>query len=309
MTLLKAYLEDLTLRHCAPSTKASARTTLPVFLKHLRGLGVRDVRRLTEEHVVSFARSLASTKRKDGKLLALGTQAQYLGVVKAFCGFLKRSGRLLEDPAHRVPLPLRKRLPRALNEPDACRLMSVPDSRTPFGLRDRAILELLYGTGLRMTECTQLDLGDLDLAQGILMVRSGKNRKDRLLPIPGRARAALEAYLQAGRPELVRPAQEPAAFLSRYGSRLSNVGLRLVVRAHGRSIGVSVSCHVLRHSCATHLLAGGADVREIQRLLGHENLKTTALYTKVDLRALRKMIQACHPRERVDQSCPTASRA
>jgi integrase/recombinase XerD len=175
--------------------------------------------------------------------------------------------------------------------------MSVPDW-TVYGRRDRALLELLYGTGLRMSECQRLDLMDVDLAQGILLVRNGKGRKDRLLPIPGEARATLERYLQESRPELERTYHEPAVFLSRYGRRLSGVALRLLVRTHGRAIGVKASCHVLRHSCATHLLAGGANVREIQKLLGHQDLTTTALYTKVDVRDLARMIRTCHPRER-----------
>jgi integrase/recombinase XerD len=297
-TLLQVYLEDLRLRHCAPSTRRNAITTLPRFFDHLRSKGVRDIRKLSEAHVVAFARHLARARTRKDTPLAVGTQAQYLGVVKAFCGFLERTIRVLEDPARGVPLPVRRRLPRAISERDTCRLMTAPDSWTVFGRRDRALLELLYGTGLRMTECVRLDLMDVDLAQGVLLVRDGKGRKDRLLPIPGRARAALELYLQDSRPELVRASHEPAVFLSRYGWRLSGVALRKLVRSHGRAIGIKVSCHVLRHSCATHLLAGGASIREIQRLLGHKDLTTTALYTKVDARALAAMIRRCHPRER-----------
>jgi integrase/recombinase XerD len=229
-----------------------------------------------------------------------------LAVVKAFCGFLERTRRMLEDPARGVLLPVRRRLPRAISERDARRLMSVPDPWTVFGRRDRAFLELLYGTGLRMSECVRLDLMDVDLAQGLLLVRNGKGRKDRLLPIPGRAREALELYLQESRPELVQAFHEPAVFLSRYGWRLSGVALRLLVRTHGRAIGVKVSCHVLRHSCATHLLAGGADVREIQRLLGHKDLTTTALYTKVDTASLAAMLRRSHPRERALRGRPEA---
>jgi len=297
-TLLQAYLEDLKLRHCAPSTRRNAITTLPRFFAHLRSKGVSDIRKLSEAHVVSFARHLATARTRKDVPLAVSTQAQYLAVVKAFCGFLERTRRVLEDPARGVPLPVQRRLPRALRERDTRRLMSVPASSTVFGQRDRALLELLYGTAVRMTECVRLDLMDVDLAQGVLLVRNGKGRKDRLLPVPGRARAALELYLQGSRPELVRKSYEPAVFLSRYGWRLSGVALRKLVRSHGRAIGIKVSCHVLRHSCATHLLAGGANIREIQRLLGHKDLTTTALYTKVDIRALAAMIRRCHPRER-----------
>jgi len=296
--LIEAYLEDLRRRRCSASTLSNALTTLPRFFVHLGHQGVGDIRTLSEAHVVGFARHLATARTRRDAPLAVGTQAQYLAVVKAFCGFLERTRRLLQDPAKAVPLPVRRRLPRALSQRDALRLMAAPDPWTIFGRRDRALLELLYGTGLRMSECCRLDLMDVDLAQGVLLIRNGKGRKDRLLPLPGRARAALELYLQGSRPELVRTSHAPAVFLSRYGRRLSGVALRLIVRSHGRAIGVKASCHVLRHSCATHLLAGGANVREIQRLLGHRHLTTTALYTKVDVGALAAMIRRCHPRER-----------
>jgi integrase/recombinase XerD len=136
-------------------------------------------------------------------------------------------------------------------------------------------------------------------------VRDGKGHKDRVVPLAGRAREALAGYLARSRPELARWSDEAALFLARTGGRLSSMSLRLLVRSYGERAGVKASCHVLRHSYATHLLQGGANVREIQKLLGHRRIATTALYIKVDVHGLAAMIRRCHPRERHDRSART----
>jgi integrase/recombinase XerD len=165
-------------------------------------------------------------------------------------------------------------------------------------LRDRAILETLYGTGIRRSECVRLDVKDLDLAEGLLLVRNGKGRKDRLVPVPGRAAAALDEYLRGCRPRLLQDLREEALFLSLRGRRLEVTGLRGLVGRHARAAGIGrpVSVHALRHAYATHLLRGGADVRHIQELLGHAQLETTALYTRVVTSDLREAIGRAHPR-------------
>jgi integrase/recombinase XerD len=296
-SLLDAYLADLRRRRCAPSTCEHARRVLPRFFDHLRDRGVHDPRRVDDSHIRGFARHLASLKGQASRPLAPGTQAHYLAVVKAFFGFLERERVLLFDPAAEVPLPVRRALPRALSQAQARRLVSVPGG-TAKAQRDRALLELLYGTGLRMSECVRLDLADVDLAGGRLLVRDGKGRKDRMVPFAGRASQALAVYLARSRPALGRRNTNPALFLARTGKRLSAASLRLVVRTWGQRVRVRSSCHVLRHSYATHLLQGGASIREIQKLLGHRRLTTTALYTRVDVQGLAAMLRRCHPRER-----------
>jgi len=297
-SLIQAYLDDLKLRRCSPSTRVNTAAVLPRFFDHLKREKIRDVRRVAEEHVVSYTHRLATATTPRGTPLSVATQASYLAVVKAFFGFLERRKLILQDPARGVPLPARRRLPRALSEREVRRLVSAPDSWTVKGRRDRALLDLLYGTGLRMSECVRLDLSDVDLSQGLVLVRDGKGRKDRLLPLSGRARAALELYLRESRPELVKTSQEAALFLSKYGLRLGGLSVRVLVRRYGQAVGIKASTHVLRHSYATHLLQGGASIREIQVLLGHKDLATTALYTKVDTRGLATMLRRCHPRER-----------
>jgi len=296
--LFRVYIESMRERRYSARTQEHAERLLPRFFDYLRAEGVHDALKVRELHLVGFGRHLSSIRSKAGKPLALGTQAQYLAVVKAFFGFLERRRVLLVNPAASVPLPVRRRLPRAVSEAAARRLVSVPDPRTIKGRRDRTILELLYGTGLRMSECARLDLTDVDLGTGSVLVRDGKGRKDRVVPLAGRAREALTVYLARSRPELARWSDEAALFLARTGGRLSTMSLRVLVRTYGEHAGVKTSCHVLRHSYATHLLQGGANVREIQKLLGHRRIATTALYTRVDVHGLADMLRRCHPREK-----------
>jgi site-specific recombinase XerD len=175
-----------------------------------------------------------------------------------------------------------------------------PSPFTLRGKRNRAILELLYGTGIRVSECERLDVRDLDLAQGVLFIRNGKGKKDRVVPVVGRAADALDRYLREARPELLRDPREPALFLTRRGTRVTVKNIQYLVRMNARSadIPVPVTPHGLRHGCATHLLQRGADVRHVQKLLGHASLDTTAIYTHVAPQDLAQAIEKAHPREK-----------
>jgi len=174
-----------------------------------------------------------------------------------------------------------------------------PSPFTLRGKRNRAILELLYGTGIRVSECERLDVRDLDLAQGHVFIRDGKGRKDRVVPVVGRALEALDRYLREARPELLRDPREAALFLTRRGTRVSVKNIQYLVRMNARAAGLTgVTPHGLRHGCATHLLQGGADVRHVQHLLGHKSLDTTAIYTHVAPQDLAQAIAKAHPRER-----------
>lgn len=177
--------------------------------------------------------------------------------------------------------------------------MNAPNPWMPLGLRDRAILETFYGTGIRLSECLNLQLSDLDLAQGLFLVRNGKGKKDRVLPVPAQAAKALERYLQEARPLLVRDPRIGYLFLSVRGRRLSQTALSEAIYGYGKEAGIPwrVSPHILRHTCATHLIRGGADVRHVQKLLGHEYLDTTAIYTRVAVKDLREVVEKRHPRD------------
>src|SRR5262249_49877539 len=282
--LHQAFLDDIRTRWYSKQLHKQARNILVRFLTHLREKRVRDIRAVKEAHLAAWARQLAQQKTPKGKPYSLATQRTYLALVQRFFRYLIRAGVIFEDPTLDLVLPSWKKLPRAvLNEGQARRLVAAPSSWTPLGKRDRAILETLYGCALRVSECERLDLTDLDAAKGEILVRDGKGRKDPVVPVVGRAAAALELYLTEARPELVRDPRERALFLTRHGRRLGIQVIQNLVRSHARAAGIDirVSPHTLRHGCATHLLQGGADIRHVQQLLGHASVETTAIYTKV----------------------------
>jgi integrase/recombinase XerD len=301
--LLRRFLEELRLRRYSASSIDKARGELPRFFLHLREQGVSDVRAVDEAQLAAYARHLAERTTRRGGRLSLWSRSSSLSTLRRFFAFLARAGLILRNPAQALPLPKARRLPRGvLTEAQARRLVAAPFPGSAIGKRDRAILETLYGTGLRLGEAVRADVLDLDLHQGVLLVRNGKGRKDRMVPVPGRAAFALDTYLTDARLQLVRGVPDPALFLSRYGRRLSAIGLRALVVRHGRAVGLALTPHVLRHACATHLLHGGADIRHVQELLGHRSLTTTALYTRVDLSDLRDVLLRAHPRERAGAS-------
>jgi integrase/recombinase XerD len=282
----RVFLERLRAHHYSDALQRQVRLTLNRLASHLREKGVRDLRSVRERDLVRFLVALSRRKNGAGQRLSLASLNAYTNVLRRFFGFLEASGVILQSPAAELPLHRIESLPRGVLSPQqARRLMETPDE-SALGLRDRALLELLYGTAIRLRECQRLDLQDLELAGGLLLVRAGKGRKDRMVPVPGEAGAALSRYLATARTELVRD------------RRLSRVAIGLLVRDYGLAAGVRVSPHGLRHACATHLLAGGADVRHVQQLLGHHDLRTTALYTRVEISDLREVLARAHPRER-----------
>lgn len=295
-----AYFEELRARRASASLLSQASRALGRLFSLLREKRIADLRRVEERHLVSFARMLRDSVTPQGTLLSLSPQASYLQRVKSFFAFLARRGLLLRNPAQDLAIPSASPLPRAaLSEQQTARLMEAPGD-TKAGRRDRAILETLYGMGLRRGECARLDVSDVDLAAGTLLVRDGKGRKDRMVPVPGRAAAALGAYLKDVRPQLVVDPHEGALFLTAWwGQRLSDVSVSFLLRRHAKAAGISKAHpHALRHACATHLLKGGADVRHVQAILGHKKLETTALYTRVVIEDLRQVVAHAHPRER-----------
>lgn len=298
---MEALLDELRVRWYSKALHKQTRAVLLRFFFYLRETRIRDLRAVGEAHVVAYARQLAETKNRKGERYTASTQRSYLMSVQRLFRFLERQGVILQDPTLDLVLPSWKRLPRAvLNQAHARRLVASPDPSTPRGKRDRALLELLYGTGVRVGECERLELRDLDLARGQLMIRSGKGRKDRIVPVVGRAAAALDAYLRDGRPELVKDPREGALFITTWGTRLNVKRIQDLVRSTAKAAGIDlrVTPHTLRHGCATHLLQGGADVRHVQKLLGHSSVQTTAIYTHVDTKDLTRVMEKTHPRER-----------
>lgn len=302
------YLAHLRARQASRGLKGHVRTVLPSLLDRLGKAGLDDLRQVSESHLASFAHELRTKRTKRGTSLSLASQASYLAAVKGFFGFMEDEGLLLRNPALVLTRPRLQRLPRTvLGTAKARRLVTRPALDTALGQRDRAVLEMLYGTGIRAGECERLEVTDVDLGGGLLLIRNGKGRKDRYVPLAGRAARALELYLRVARPAILRDPGEPAVFLSRAGKkRLQLQSIERLVKRHAAAtgIGLPVTPHSLRHAYATHLLQGGADVRHVQELLGHREITTTALYTHVTIDDLRRAIEKAHPRERTWKGRP-----
>lgn len=296
--LLVDFVAQLRAHHYSETLQVFACRILPRLFAHLRKNRVRDIRAVTEVHLVSFAHELATTPTKRGGPPALQSLNAYLNVLRRFFLFLERGGVILRNPATNLPFHKLDVLPRqVVSEREAEALVNAPDAGRPIGRRDRAILETLYGTAIRLGECGRLELQDIDLREQTLLVRNGKGKKDRVVPVPARAAIALDLYLRDVRPLFVRDPKQPALFLGRHGTRLSTVMIGLLVSAYGREVKVKLSPHGLRHACATHLVRRGADVRHVQRLLGHSNIQTTARYTRVAIKDLRDVFERAHPRD------------
>jgi integrase/recombinase XerD len=289
-------------RGLADNTVAAYRRDLRRYLAFLTARGIDRAEDVDAGIVRSFVASVsASTHGEDGEPYKATSVARALSAVRSFHRFLLREGIVDRDPTVDV---VRPRLPRALPHPlgveEVRRLVEAPDPSTPTGLRDRAILEVLYGSGLRVSELTSLDVDDLDLDDGFVRV-VGKGGKEREVPMGRHARAATRAYLTRGRPSLAGPRSRGAVFLNTRGGRLTRQSCAKLLATYAAAVGLGrrVSPHDLRHSFATHLLEGGADVRVVQELLGHASVATTQIYTLVTKEHLREVYVTAHPRARV----------
>jgi len=312
--LVRAYLDHLAVeRGASPHTIAGYRRDLARYLVHLAGRGLTDPAEVTEADVTEFAADLA--EGSDGHPpLAPASVARTLSAVRGLHRFARAedagaAGAAEDpgaDPAGAVRPPRQeRRLPKALDRDAVRALLEHPDADTPTGLRDAALLELLYGTGARISEVLALDVDDLSAAladpdAGLRLF--GKGRKERIVPLGSYARAATEAWLVRGRPVWAARAGRatPALLLNSRGDRLSRQSAWAALRRHAEATGITtgIGPHTLRHSFATHLLEGGADVRVVQELLGHASVTTTQLYTLVTVDHLREVYLASHPRAR-----------
>lgn len=229
--------------------------------------------------------------------LSARTQARALSSIRGFFRFLVQEGRHPVDPTELLEGPrLLRKLPDILNREEVLRLLQAPAGEKPNRVRDRAMLHTMYAAGLRVSELVDLDLGDLNLEEGFISAL-GKGNKRRIVPIGGPARAALAEYLAAVRPKWARPASR-ACFVTARGKAMTRQGFWSLVKRYARATGITkpISPHKLRHSFATHLLAGGADLRSVQTMLGHADISTTQIYTHVTGDHLRKMHERYHPR-------------
>ena len=279
------------------NTRVAYKNDLGQFLTFLStrpDLGVNDWGDVKKDHLVSYILHL-KTERE----YASTTVARKVAAIKSFFHFLVAEGLIKDDPTATLDSPrVKKYLPRAISQDQVERLLDAASSKdTPRGLRDRAIMELLYATGMRVSELVALDVGSVDVASASVRV-FGKGDKERIIPVYERAVQAVDAYLSKGRIHLLRNPEQKALFLNQRGSRLTRQGLWLIVKGYVKEaeLKVDVTPHTLRHSFATHMLRGGADLRNVQELLGHANIATTQVYTQVSNERLREVYDEAHPR-------------
>ena len=298
--LMKLFEDHVLVRYAEKTARDYLRLAR-VFLDWLlsRGLALPDVR---TEDVHAYQMDLYAARQKDGTPYSAPAQAKQLSAIKTLCRFLARRGYLLSDPSAAVEYPRREqRLPRGiLSRQEARALVEAPDTSTPTGLRDRAILETFYGTGIRAAELSSLATTDVDTEDKVLRVVKGKGAKDRNVPLTTAAAEAIEAYLLHGRPKFRAARRSRFLFLGLRGGKIHNGTLNDLIRECARAVGIErhVTCHTLRHTIATHLLKGGADIRHIQVLLGHSSLQSTETYTRVEVSDLGKVLRRAHPRGR-----------
>ncbi|GMV37010.1 MAG: tyrosine recombinase XerD [Fimbriimonadales bacterium] len=284
---IERFLGHLATSRAAHTVKAYA-TDLAQFAEVCEQAGVGSPAEVQPEHVRRFLRAFAHAKAS--------TPARKLYAVRSFYRFLRSRGVVERDPTLEVEAPIRReRLPKALTAKQAAQLVEEPQGTEPAALRDRAALELLYGAGLRVAELCNLDLTDLDITGGTCRVL-GKGSKERVAVFGRAAAEALAEYVTHGRPRLLAKREEPALFLNAKGGRLTVRSVHRLVRRAAERAGLRASPHTLRHSFATHLLDGGADLRSVQELLGHARIQTTQVYTHLSIERLRKAYELAHPR-------------
>ncbi|MCG8555585.1 MAG: site-specific tyrosine recombinase XerC [Proteobacteria bacterium] len=301
---MRRYLEWMRIQHYSERTVENRESYLSFFVRWCEQRSLGYPQEITKPILERYQRHLFYFRKDDGKALSFRAQHSRLVPVRAFFKWLTRHNVLLYNPASELELPrLEMRLPRhVLSAVEAEQILAIPEVREPLGLRDRAILEVLYSTGIRRSELIKLSVYDLDTERSTLMVRQGKGRKDRMVPIGARAIAWLRKYLDGSRPELVIEPDDGSLFLTHLGESFTPSRLTQLVRGYVRAaeLDKSGSCHLFRHTMATLMLEGGADIRYIQAMLGHVDLSTTQIYTQVSIRKLQQVHAMTHPAARLE---------
>jgi len=302
-TLIFGFLEWMRVKGSSEWTLRNRIYTLRYFQRWCADRGLLRPREVTRPILERFQHYLFMQRRENGRPLAFSTQIQRLTSVQGFFRYLARNNFILSNPASDLDLPRPpQRLPRnVLSVEDVEQVLAQADLTDPLGLRNRAIMETFYSTGIRRAELARLMLYDLEPRRGVLMVREGKGRKDRVVPIGERALAWIEKYLVEVRSSLITGPDPGYLFLNWFGEPIGEGWLTARMCRYVRDSKVSKQggCHLFRHTMATLMLEGGADVRFIQELLGHASLETTQIYTRVSIRKLKEIHTATHPGARL----------
>lgn len=296
---LLRYLEHLAIKNYSPRTIETRDKLLRYFIQWCDERGLTKPQQIDRPIMERYQRHLFYYRKADGEPLSTRSQHTRIIPIRHWFQWLVKQGHLLYSPATDLELPrLEKRLPKAiLSAREAETVLAVPDIGNAVGLRDRAILETFYSTGIRRLELIHLSVHSIDRERGTVMIRQGKGKKDRMIPIGERALAWIEKYKESGRPELVSGRDDGTLFLSNLGEAFCPNRMTQLVRDYVDRSGVEKkgSCHMFRHTMATLMLEGGADIRFIQAMLGHAELSTTEIYTQVSIRLLKTIHAATHP--------------
>jgi integrase/recombinase XerD len=310
-SMMHEYLNSMRVRAYSPYTVENRLAHIRLFLDWAREHGLREPREITRPVLERYQRHLFYYRKKDGEPLSFRSQHCRLVPLRVWFKWMTRQNHILHNPASEIELPrLGRTLPRdILSLEEVERVMMHPNIAEPVGLRDRAILEVLYGCGLRRLEIVRLKLFDLQLDRGLVLIRQGKGKKDRYALIGERATAWLRKYISEARPALAAEPDDLTVFITVNGEPFDDRSyLSLIVRQHVTSAlstdgkqGKRGSCHLFRHTMATHMHENGADIRFIQQILGHEDIKTTQVYTRVALRMLQQVYASTHPAAFLDR--------
>jgi len=297
-SMIEEYIRHLEVQAFTSDTRSVRRVHLCMFERWAAERGLAEPVEITRPVLERYQRYLFHYRKKDGKPLSFSSQHSRLVPLRMWFKWMTRQNYLLHNPASELDLPrLAKPLPRVLTAAEAETILQQPDISDPAGLRDRAILETFYSTGMRRAELVNLKLYDVDREAGIITIREGKGRKDRVIPVGERAVLWIDKYLNEARPRLVAEPDDMTVFLTAQGEPFSRNSLSLIIREYVEQarIGKRGACHLFRHTMATLMLEGGADIRFIQQMLGHARLDTTQIYTHVSIRMLKQIHSATHP--------------
>ena len=297
--LMHEHLNALRVRGYSVHTVKNRLVHIGFFIRWAYEHGLREPIEITRPVLERYQRHLFYYRKKNGEPLTFRSQHTRLVPLRVWFRWMTRQNHILHNPASEIDLPrVGRTLPKnILSVQEVEQVMMQPNLADPLGLRDRAILEVIYASGLRRLEVVNLKLFDLQLDRGLIVVRQGKGKKDRYVPIGERATAWLQKYIAEARPQLAIEPDDLTVFLTAEGEPFSRDHLTWTVRVHivAAKTGKVGACHLLRHCMATHMHENGADIRHIQVILGHEDIKTTQIYTHVALRALQQVYAATHP--------------
>ena len=309
---LLRYKEAMLMRNYSTTTLDIRESDIRRFVGWCDERGLHQPQDVTKPILERYQKHMFYYRQANGEPLSSTSQQRYILSLRQFFKWLTQENYLLYNPASELHIPkARQTLPHVLSMAEVERVLLQPNVQSPYGVRDRAIMELMYSTGIRRLELCRLRWHDVQLVQQTLFIQQGKNAKDRLLPLGARAAYWIDRYLQEVRPQLQLDINELTLFLNDYGRQFSVTKLGDKVKRHIKNAGITVpgACHLFRHAMATHMMENGADIRYIQAMLGHADLSTTQIYTHVSIRKLQEIHALTHPAKLEDKATLLAALA